>query len=172
MQVFGLGPQKGGQHHDDATFHIQSPPAPDVPVHQPSFKWWMLPSLAGGSNHVYVAVEQKGWGVALTLQPGYQVGAVRGTSDDRGVASSFGKQVGNIGDAFPFITGRVGGVEADEPLQKLHRIEGGALALPSKRNRHQTRLPEYRQEARCERPVESKGVLSVLIRIGRRKFGG
>jgi hypothetical protein len=153
-------------------FISRAPPAPDVPVHQPSFKWWMLPRLAGGSNHVYVAVEQKGWGVALTLQPGYQVGAVRGTSDDRAVAPSFSKQVGYIGDAFPFIAGRVGGVEADEPLQKLHRIEGGALALLSKRNRHQTRLPENRQEARCKRPVGSKGVLSVLIRIGGKRFAG
>ena len=69
--------------------------------------------MIGSSHDVYVAVEQKRRSGPLSLKACYQVRAVRRTSDDGEIAAGFSQKIGDVGDAFPFVAGRIGRVEAN-----------------------------------------------------------
>ena len=55
---FGAGFQESCQQHGYTAFHIQSAATPQEAVHDLSFKGWVSPFLACGSNHIHMAVEQ------------------------------------------------------------------------------------------------------------------
>ncbi len=133
---FRFRPQKGGQHHRDAAFHVQGAPAPDVAIHYPSLKRRVPPFSRVCRHHVHMSLEQQGRRIAPARKLGDQVGPVRRATDELGVATGVRQQPVNVGEALPLVPGWVGGVETNEGLQQFCYPVGPAGESDRRRGWH------------------------------------
>jgi len=111
--------QEGGDVHRDGAFHVDGAAAPHLSVHEVSSEWRSLPLLAGGRDHVDVALQQERRAVACASKPGAEVRPIRLLGIGLRLAARLFQQVPDEADALGFVPRRVRRVESDQLLEEL-----------------------------------------------------
>jgi hypothetical protein len=127
----GARAQECGEHHRDASLHVQGASAPDEAVGDLARERLVKP-LAPGGDDVDVPLQEKGRSGAAAGQPGDQVRALGAAGKDPHLAAGGLEQAADPVDALDLAAGRVAGVEADQPREQL----GGTLVDVGVRGAH------------------------------------
>ena len=123
----GGSPQEGGQHHGHAALHVERTASPDVAVGDLPAEGRSRPAALRG-DHIDVALQEQWRRESLAWQSRDQIGSLGVLGKDPGLKAGIAQHAGNPLDAHPLLARRVGGVEAEQPLQQLdgRRIDGTA----------------------------------------------
>jgi hypothetical protein len=119
IQPFRLGAQHSCQQHGNAALHVQGAATPDVPLIDDAGKRRVPPVLAGRCYNVHMAVQEQRRRGAAPGEPGDQVRPARRALKQRACDAGCGEQIADVADAGRLGAGRVGRVEADQPLQEF-----------------------------------------------------
>src|SRR5439155_2943943 len=122
-----LRAEERGDEHRDRSLHVHGAATPDVTVHELAAERRPRPVLARGRDDVDVALEEQRRLVA-SREPGNEVRAARNLRVDLGVDPGLLEEPAYEVDALRFVSRRIGGVEADQPLEELTGAQRDVIA--------------------------------------------